>query len=243
MRREALSAVTRPTASATRIVVFSGTGRYSDPWHPFDVTSAAIADTLREVGHEVEVRPSEPASLTDLTGVDLVVVNAGGGDPAVEVVRTPEWDAAHASLAAFMHAGGPVLGVHTATNTFPEWPEWPGLLGGRWIRGTSWHPPLDTATFEPVPDAAAHPVFAGLTEVVCDDERYCDQTLAPDATPLLRQATDGVFHTCGWALGDTVAYDGMGHDGRSYESPSRRAYLVNEVDWLLRGVRWLTADA
>ena len=37
----------------------------------------------------------------------------------------------------------------------------------------------------------------------------------------------------GWAVGDTVVYDGLGHDLSSYQSPERRRLLVNEVDWLL----------
>ena len=38
----------------------------------------------------------------------------------------------------------------------------------------------------------------------------------------------------GWAVGDRVLFDGLGHDERSYQSESRRKLLVNEVEWLLR---------
>lgn len=224
----------------TRVVVFSGSGRYSDPWHPFEETSDALAGVARELGWDAEVRPSEPASLLELAGVDVLVVNAGGGDPSQPPQAEDAWAAAHASVGRFVADGKGVVGVHTAANTFPDWPQWPAILGGAWVRGTSWHPERSIATFEAVPGMAGHPLLAGLPAVAdvpalagtpcvtCYDERYSGLSVAPASEPVLRHELGEAYETCAWVNG-RVVYDGLGHDARSYESASRRRFVANAL--------------
>lgn len=220
------------------IVIWSGHPPLDDPWHPFEQTSAAIARTLSARGHEVVVTPVSPAALRALDGVDLVVVNTGGGGPGEPAPALAQWGAGWESFEAWHRTGGAVLGVHTAANSFPGWERWPELLGGRWVRGTSDHPEISVAVFEPAPGASSHPVLAGLTQVQAYDERYRGLDIADDVTPLLRHHTAEEYHVVGWArqsvegAGRTL-YDGLGHDARSYDSPSRAELLVREVEWLL----------
>lgn len=215
-----------------RVRIFSGGGRYGDPWHPFTQTSAAVADILTGAGHGTEVVRDLPASLTDLGAVDVLVVNAGG-QPTEEIVPDPEWAAAFDDLGRWLNQGGRLLGLHTAANAFPDWPDWPARLGGRWVRGTSFHPERSEASFGPCPGAAKHPVWDGLDTVEADDERYSSMEVAPGSVRLVQHVTDGVTEVMGWANGGHVLYDGLGHDARSYESPSRARLLLNEVSWLL----------
>lgn len=211
------------------VVVLSGSGRYSDQWHPFAETSAAIAAILRDAGHDVEVRDSEPQALLDLDGVDLLVVNTGGAD--VEDAPSQQWRLAHAALGRFVDDGNPVLGLHTASNAFPDWPRWRELIGGRWGE-RAFHPEIGTATFLPAEGAEAHPVWDGLGEVTTFDERYSGLERSDDSVPLVHHVSEGVVEVMGWARG-RVLYDGLGHDARSYDSPSRQRLLLNEVGWLL----------
>lgn len=217
-----------------RVRIFSGSGRYSDLWHPFEESSAAIATTLREVGHEVEVRQSEPEAIGDLTDVDLLVVNSGGGDPNKPSIQTPDWARAHAALGAWVGAGNPVLAVHTAANAFRDWPGWADIVGATWQPGVSGHPERSIATFEPVPGAEDHPILDGLDSVTAYDERYWKMLLSPRIqAKILRHETGETFHDVVWVAAPNVVYDALGHDGRSYESPTRRRLLTNEVSWLL----------
>lgn len=215
-----------------RIRILTGGGRYGDPWHPFAKTSAAVVEALEGAGHDVTNLPDEPDSLRRLADVDLVVVNLGG-QPMETIEPDAEWSEAQAEFGDWIRAGGRVLGLHTASNAFPDWPEWPELLGGRWVRGTSMHPERCIATFEPAEDASHHAVWNGLDTVAAYDERYSDLEVFEGSTPLVRHETAEQFQVMGWAKGDRVIYDGMGHCERSYQSPSRIQFLLNQVDWLL----------
>ncbi|EFT66097.1 ThuA domain-containing protein [Cutibacterium acnes] len=213
------------------IRVLSGHGRYTDPWHPFAEGSAAIREILEAVGHRVEVRDDDVSCLQELDALDLVVVNLGG-NVEVELEHDDEWAAAQHEFGQWIRGGGRVLAVHTAANSFPDWPEWPALLGGQWVRGTSWHPKRCIATFGKAPGAEDYPVWTGLDVVTVYDERYSDLVVHEGSTPLIRHELSEEWQVMGWAHGDNVIYDGMGHDARSYSSPSHRKFLINEVDWL-----------
>ena len=215
-----------------RILVFSGVGPYADPWHPFGETSAAVAGVLRQDGHDVVVRESEPGALGDLIAFDLLVVNSGGRTSGMTSQLTALWSADHRQVEEFHAAGSPILGIHTAVATFPDWPGWSSIIGGRWVDET-FHPEIDRATFVPAAGVSVHPVWAGLESVEVFDERYSNLQVFSDATPLVQHFSDGDRHTMGWAVGHGVVYDGLGHDARSYESEGRRHLLLNEVHWLL----------
>lgn len=226
------------------VVVFTGLSRYQDPWHPVAETSQEIAAVARSLGLAVELRTDEaPDCLADLSGVDLLVVNSGGGDPEAPPTYDPDWQPSYDALDAYASAGGAILAVHNAAVAFPEWPGWQTIVGTGWERGVSGHPDISLAVFEADPTAVGHPVLdgfepiAGVTErptVVCYDERYWKMPVLPGNTPLLGHDTLGGWHVMGWARGERVLYDGMGHDRRSYASGQRRRYLANEIRWLMR---------
>ena len=215
------------------ILILSGAGRYADPWHPFAETSGAIAQILTAAGHQVEVRETTTPEVLDPAGFDLVVVNCGvGPDPSRPAPTDPEWANGFAALGGWIDAGGPVLGTHTAANTFNDWPRWVEILGGRWTRGVSMHPERSVAVFEAVPEAESHPVVDGLGLVIAYDERYSFLHLHDDAVPLMQHETAEVFHTCVWQRGRAI-YDGLGHDARSYDGAGRQELLLREVDLLV----------
>jgi hypothetical protein len=225
------------------ITIFTGLSRYADPWHPVAETSAEIAGVVRSLGLDVDLRTDEdPEALADLAGVDLLIVNSGGGDPEHPITYDPAWQPSFDAVAAHVAAGGALLAVHSSAAGFPEWPGWADIIGTSWTRGTSGHPEISLAVFEADPSAVDHPVFSGLSPVagvtdrpalVCYDERYWRMTVKDGNTPLLGHETLGDWHVMGWSRGPRILLDGLGHDARSYTSAHRRLYLANEIRWLL----------
>lgn len=226
----------RNSSSRPSAVVLSGSGRYADPWHDFAATSARLAKLLDELGLDVAIHSTEDGP-PDLTAVDLLVVNAGGGstptpDSGIGEARSAE--ALRRLVVDYARRGGPVLAVHTASNTFFEGPDWAEVIGGRWVPGVSMHPPADTTTVSVATDV--HPITAGLADFVARDERYSYLQTSPDAVVLVTHEHDGVRHPVVWAResdGTRVVYDSFGHDVAAYELPGRADLLRREVNWLL----------
>lgn len=228
-----------------RVLIFSGAGRYADPWHPFEETTGAIAAVVSDLGHQVVIDRSTPDAFVGLDEVDLVIVNSGGGDPDARPGTSPLWEGVHAQLAAYLDGGGALLGTHTAAAAFPDWPDWPRRFGGAWVRGTSFHPERSYALFEAAPAFVDHALFAGIASpsglpalagvpsVLCYDERYSAMIVGEGTSPTLVHETGERTQVCGWLTGDRVLYDGLGHNARSYESATRRQLLANEVNYLL----------
>ncbi len=215
----------------SHIAVLSGEGRYGDPWHDFAGTSERVATLLREAGHDAVVRgvaSSEPEE------AELLVVNAGGGADAVDPVDGDAEGAWHEAVLAHAREGRPVLALHAASNTFYDDGRWANVLGGRWVPGTSMHPPRGPATVQ-VTDVE-HPITDGLPpELDIVDERYSYLEVHPTALPLLTHVHDDVVHPIVWAHtggGVSVVLDTLGHDVDAYDD-TRADLLRREVDWLL----------
>lgn len=216
-------------------VVISGAGRYADPWHDFTGTSARLAVELTALGLAAEVATLGEAEPPH-GPVELLVVNAGGGStprPVAESAADQRAEALAGWTIEAVASGVPVLVTHTGSNTFYDDGRWAGLIGGRWIPGTSWHPPLDRTQVQ-VTDPA-HPITAGLTELTVTDERYCDLEVYPGSSVLVDHAEDGRRHALVWARaaeGVRVVHDALGHDVPAYDGADRRALLAREVAWL-----------
>jgi type 1 glutamine amidotransferase len=229
---------------AHRILILVGRGRYQDPWHDHAATSHRLALLLAglDVGGRpvaVDVRSTFPDALDDLGDVDLLVVNAGTSwDGFREAGIGPDdatWAPFHARLDAWARAGGRLLAVHQSANTFDDAPGWEEVLGGRWVEGTSGHPPIGEASVALA--AGTHPITDGLGAVEVFDERYCSLRVAP-SSQVLGWVTDddGERHPVLWvadAHGGRTVYSGLGHDVRSHDSPSHRELLLRAATWLL----------
>lgn len=229
-----------PTTNAPRAAILSGHGRWEDRWHDLPATSHAIAGTLTDAGFDTTVLGTWPRTLDGLGGADstdLLVVNASCGLEGA-VTDHDSWELGFAGLRAYLASGRPVVGIHTACNTFHDVPEWLDRLGGAWVAGTSMHPPIGTATVR-FPSTTSHPITDGLgAKFDLWDERYShlDRT-AGDATVLATHDLDGSMQPLVWARdtadGRTV-YDALGHSIESYRSPERRRLLQAEARWAVQ---------
>ena len=214
------------------VVIVSGSGDYLDRWHPFAETSAELASVITETGHAVEVRTGVEESLLSLGDPGLLVINVGNPRtprPVSLMIEVQE------VLLDHLARGGGLLGMHVSATSFTAMPRWPEILGGRWVRGTTMHPPLDRARIRLVD--ADHPIVAGPSEIEVVDERYSYLDVRADVTVLGEHTYEGAAHPMIWTReppAGRVVYDGLGHDRRSYESPGHRALLQRAVSWLLR---------
>lgn len=225
----------------TRIVVLAGRGRYEDPWHDHAAVAHEVALLFGEPGalgdRDVvgQVRSTWPDALDDLAPGDLLVVAAGQGRPDASFDGSDDdWRPFHDRLAAWAGAGGAVLALHAAANTFGDSPGWARVLGGRWVDGVSGHPPIGPAT---VTLRQGHPVTDGLAAVQVFDERYTALDVSPTAQVLgTTPDDDGADHPVLWvqeAHGGRTVYSALGHDLRSFASGSHRALLLRAAGWLL----------
>lgn len=219
-------------------LILSGGGRYADPWHPFAETSARLAGVLGAQGFDATISEDVDASLADLDGIDLLVINAG--DPSRNV---PESDpgsepdavaAARAGLLTYVGRGGPILAMHTAASSLTDIDEWETILGGRWVEGVAMHPPFGLARIAVSPER--HPIVATSEDFELYDERYSYLRTAPDVVPLATHVHDGIEHPLLWARdhrGGRLVYDALGHDTRSYDSAEHREILARSARWLV----------
>lgn len=221
-------------------LLLSGTGRYSDPWHPFEKTSAAIAGLLEDHGLAVETaddvdsaleRLSDPSASPDLLVVNVGLPRDGGASPGTE--------GAQAGLNAWVAGGRPLLALHSSSTSFVDSESWEKALGGHWVRGVSMHPEYGPAQ---ILLEGSFPV--GVPDFTVDDERYSWLRTSADVVVHARHEHEGHLHPLIWSLerpvehpaGSATArsfYDALGHDAASYKSPERRELLTRAVDWLL----------
>lgn len=213
-------------------LVVSGAGPYVDPWHDFAATSARLAAVVEDLGYRVDITGDVEDALADPGDTRLLVVNIG--NPAAP--RPPErMDDAATGLARHLADGGGLLGMHSSATSLTGMREWPGILGGRWVRARTMHPPQDE--FVVSITSAVHPVTPGLTDFTVVDERYSYLETEPDVTVLYDHRFEDVKHPLVWAREadrGRVVYDALGHDVGSYDAPGQRALLERAVQWLMR---------
>lgn len=214
------------------VLIVSGAGAYSDPWHPFAETSARLVEILEPIA-SVRIRSDVAETLSALRAGDAGLVILNFGSAGIEVST----DAGCVTgLQRYLAGGGALLVQHAAASAFPADPRWEELLGGRWVRGISIHPPHGDARI--VVSDTEHPVTDGLDDFTLSDERYSHLRVSDDIAVLATHEHDGRDHPMIWAHerdGARVVYDGLGHDGRSFDSPEHGRLVVNAV-------RWLTAE-
>lgn len=209
------------------VLIICGEGPDTDRWHDFPATSAAVATVLAPLGG-TRVRGSRDLTADDFHDVRLVVVNVSGegsgpAEPAVTLL-----DQAN-------RAGVAVLGVHSAVIGFPGDARWYELIGGRWVRGTTFHPPIGEALIRV---DATHPALPGAPDFVVYDERYSAIATGDGNRRLAFHTEDGVVHDLAWTRErpsrGRVAYWGLGHGVESYAGAEHRERLIDLAKWLVR---------
>ena len=212
-------------------------------FHDFRASAEALSDVLAPLGIESRIEPDLDAGLASLATnpVDLITVNAlrwemigEKYDPYRESEAYSPPAATRAALANHLETGGALLGLHTASICFSDWPEWSQILGGRWAWGTSFHPPPERITVTP----AERDGSDALPAFEVQDELYTDLTLEPGAEVLAYGRSEAMpkaqpvlwRHTVGPGR---VIYDALGHDSASLLHPPHAKWLTESVAWAL----------
>lgn len=213
-----------------KALIAVGTGRYADPWHPFAEVGARVADVLDADGWLVDIDSDVDHALGELDGVDLLVVAAGDpwGDGAVPAPAPAQ---SRTGLTDAVARGIGILALHAAAASLREYPEWAALTGAVWLPGVSMHPPFEDAAAIRVLD---HPLAAGLADFTVADERYSRLQLIGPSAVLADHEHDGVRQPLIWTRevgAARVAYDGLGHDSRSYDSAPHREIVRRLARW------------
>jgi len=209
-------------------VLVSADSSELDPWHVYAETSPLLAEILEQSDLSVDIRVADVHRMPAIGDADLLVINAG-------VALCNKRDSTgRVALRDHVEAGRPVLAMHAATAGLREFPEWPSIVGARWVNGQSFHPPLGLGNVDVLPD---HPLMHGIDSFSLFDELYTSLDLEPGNTILATHEVDSVKHPIIWTRtrgASSVVYDALGHDARSYESAAHRAIIG-------RAARFLTA--
>jgi uncharacterized protein len=177
-----------------KVLIISGAGCYSDPWHSFADTSQRLAKIISVLGHDVTVSEAVEQALAEPGEPDLIVVNIGNPREARPQSRI---DAAERGLERHLQRGGALLGIHVSATSLTTMSGWSEMLGGHWVRGRTMHPKQDLATI--LVRARAHPIVRDLADFTVFDERYSYLHTNPDITVLCVHQTEGQLHPLVWA--------------------------------------------
>jgi type 1 glutamine amidotransferase len=215
-------------------VIASGSGQYADSWHPFDETSALLATSLAEAKFTVGIDTDVDHAMRSLDDVDLIVVNAG--DPWRDETRIPVSPESVDGFARALDRGIGVLAMHSAVSSLRDYPEWAIAIGGIWVPGASFHPPIGETQVR----GARFPDGAAVTDFTVFDERYCGlQRLGRSVVVAEHEASGNVgndipLEPAAWVRETgraRVAVDVLGHDARSYESVGHRNLVRQLALW------------
>ena len=134
-----------------------------------------------------------------------------------------------------LNRGKPIVYLHHALISFPEWEEFNQIVGGVWTqgKGTVKHNVQYTIQIAD-PD---HPVTKGMQDFEIEDETYGNFDTNPDVHVLLKAEHPESAPVIGWThqYGNSqIVYIQLGHDGLAYGNPGYRK-LVDQ------GIRWVVA--
>ncbi len=211
--------------------------------HNFGSAAAALADVLSPLGIASQMEEDMEAGLLSLATrpPDLLTIYAlrwemlgEKYDPYRDTEAYSPSPQARQALSNFVLDGGALLGMHTACICFSDWPQWGELLGGKWVWGQSWHPPLETVAVNPKPTSKN----SELTSFSVTDELYTSLAVSTDVTVMAVAHSDAVpepqpvmwRHKPG---GGRVVFDSLGHDSRSITEATHARLIRDSVDWLL----------
>jgi type 1 glutamine amidotransferase len=216
-------------------------------FHPFDEAAPALGRILAAVGFQPRITsaltewvswmPASPRALLVPYALRWSMTQHEKYAPYRAEWATEVPETARRAIAAHVAAGAGLLGVHTASICFDDWPAWGEILGGAWVWGRSHHPPLGAvhASLD-----REHPLARGLPDFDLVDESY---------SALQLQAGVEVYGWSQYAGAEPggagrqpalwthrygqgrVVYDSLGHDVESLEHPVHSRLLQRAALW------------
>jgi type 1 glutamine amidotransferase len=202
----------------------------------------ASVEVLRQLGETAprfEVTASE-----DVAGFTPENLARYGAVMFFTTGELPMSAAQKAAFIAFVRGGGGFLGVHSATDTFYEWPEFGRLIGG-YFDQHPWHQKVRIDVADRADPLVA---FLGASIEVTDEIYQIRDFDAGGSHVLLRLDPASVDltrpdvhrHPYGWPLGWTRAHGGgrvfytaLGHEEAVWRNPGFGRMLRGAVLWTM----------
>jgi hypothetical protein len=147
-------------------------------------------------------------------------------------------DQAQQNLLSFVKDGKGFFVQHLASASFPKWEEFGKLCGRKWVMGTSGHGPRGDIQAKVV--AKDHPITAGLTDFVTNDELYAKLQGTGPINVLVQadsdwsKATEPLVFTLDYGKG-RVVHNAFGHDRKALMTPAVQKIISRGVEWAATG--------
>ena len=229
---------------------------------PSQAQDARLLYFTRSAGFRHEVIPASQAVLREIgarnafavtTSEDVAVFTPENlrGYRAVMFFTTGELpmnEAQRAALLDFVRSGGGFIGVHSATDTFYEWPDYGRLIGG-YFNEHPWHQKVTVAVAEPESPLVGFlpPSFTITDEIyqIRDLDAAGSQVLLRlDPSSVDLKAPNERPQPYGWPLAWTrsfgqgrVFYTALGHEEAVWRDLRYQQMLANAIGWVMGGGR------
>lgn len=213
-----------------RVLIASGSGRYADPWHPFERTTPLLAEIIESVGFAVDIDDDVDHALTQLEDIDLLVVNAGDPWRDADPVRQEDLAASQRGLAAAFERGMGVLAMHSAISSLRDYADWYAAIGGMWVPSLSFHPPASSAKIT----SATTDSLGTFEEFVVYDEMYSRLQMIGRSEVVAAHVSSLGPEPLAWVrrhAASRIAVDVLGHDERSFDSDGHRQLVSKLARW------------
>jgi len=249
------AAGSRPAAPTAR----DGAPRGSTPAAPVKLVRAFYS--THSAGFRHEVLPETREIFTRLGGeLDWLEVTVSDdiADLTPQVMSTldvivlytsgtlPMSEAQKKAFMEFLERGGGVVGIHSASDTFHDWPWFVAMIGGE-FDGHPWHEKVGIVLDDP-----RHPATRHLAEKQADgttrdrfeitDEIYQFKQLNPERFTLMSLDTTSVTHDVDPARAYPLAWTRLAGKGRVfYTALGHRPEVWRDqrfIDHVLGGLRW-----
>lgn len=215
----------KPAASAEplRVLILSGSDTYNSE------TSLPPFQEFLEKNYNIRCTRIVKKAVDDLPGLEAL------DDCDVVLVFIKRMKLAGNQLERFKKyatAGKPIVGVRTASHAVQTWLEFdPEVLGGNYH---GHHPVGPVTSIKPRPEAASHPILAGVELKSVADALYKNEGHATDINVLLEgtipdQPTEALAWTREYK-GGRIFYTSLGAED-TFAEPNFRRMLANALFW------------
>jgi type 1 glutamine amidotransferase len=204
-------------------------------YHRLEPAIEPVESALEQIGLDVEVSGIyHPDGGEEFVGDYSRLTHPSLNDYSAVVLYTTGKETRGAdidALEAWVEAGGALVGIHCATDSFSDDPDFVALFGGKFRT----HPAQLDIALEIVD--AAHPIMAGITPFTVHDELYLFSDYNPNRVHLLAQTRsfdDNGPVPLAWTReqgSGRVFYLSLGHNPSSLADPNWRKLFCNGVEW------------
>lgn len=146
-----------------------------------------------------------------------------------------------AKLLSFLSKGKGLVVMHHAIASYPQWPEYERIMGGKYLEVADATHPASTYEHDvqvPVIVVAKdHPITAGISDFTIHDEIYGGFRVSADVTPLLSTTHPKSGKPLVWIREEDrarVVYIQLGHDHLAYENPNFQRLVKQSIRWSAR---------